>query len=97
MAEQEQRDERVPTAEQLAAWKQDPVTEQVLSYLRAWRGQLLEYLGEGGTTAWSIEATALRTAEAVSKAQMLKDILRLKAEDIAKFYMKPQRRKEKAK
>lgn len=74
------------SASELRAWRQDDTTEKVLRYLAAWRGQLKEFIAEGNTLFGSCEASALKTTEAVAKAQILLDILELTPDAIASFY-----------
>lgn len=74
------------TASELRAWRNDITTQKILRYLTRWRGQVLEYMGDGGTIAERAEATATLTVEASAKAQILKDIVELEAVDLARFY-----------
>ena len=74
------------SAQELRAWRADLTTQKILRYLTRWRGQVLEYLGEGQSIAGTADETAALTVEASSKAQILKDIVTLEAKDIAQFY-----------
>lgn len=75
------------TAAELRAWRNNRTTKKLLRFLARWRAELVESLAEGDSIAdGSIEATALKTKEAVSKAQLLKDIVELEAKDVADFY-----------
>jgi hypothetical protein len=74
------------SATELRVWRGNPTTKKVMRYLSRWREQEVEQLAEGGSTETTVDATAMRTVEFVSKAQMLKDILTLEARDIAEFY-----------
>jgi phage gp46-like protein len=74
------------TATELHHWKRNRTTQKIMRYLSRYRAQLVESLAEGDSTSESVEATAMKTAEYVSKAQMLKDIATLAPEDIAQFY-----------
>jgi hypothetical protein len=77
------------SAQELAAWRRDVTTEKVLRYLARFRAQLVEQLAEGASTESTVEATAMRTVEYVSKAQLLKDVLTLEPKDLADFYGVP--------
>lgn len=74
------------SASELRAWRNDITTQKILRYLTRWRGQVLEYMGDGGTIAERAETTATLTVEASAKAQILKDIVELEAVDLARFY-----------
>lgn len=74
------------SAQELAIWRRDSTTGKVMRYLSRFRSQLLEHMGDGGTTAATAEATAILTAEAVTQAQLIKEILTLEAKDLAVFY-----------
>lgn len=74
------------SASELRAWRNDITTQKVLRYLARYRGQVLEYMGEGGTIAQTSDATAVQTTEASAKAQILKDLIELAPADIASFY-----------
>lgn len=77
------------SASELRAWRSDPTTQKVLRYLARFRAQVVEQLAEGGSTEPTTEATAMRTVEFVSKAQLLKDLTTLEAKDVADFYGLP--------
>lgn len=85
------------SASELRVWRNDATTAKVLRYLGRYRAQLVEKLAEGDSTEPTADATAMRTTEFVSKAQILKDILTLEARDVAEFYGhgEPQEAKEK--
>lgn len=74
------------SATELRVWRSHPTTAKVLRYLKRWRAQVVEQLADGGSTEPTSDATAMRTVEFVSKAQMLKDLLDLEAKDVAEFY-----------
>ena len=74
------------SAQELGAWRRDPTTEKILRYLGRWRGQLVEALAEGMSLNEFAEASAMKTTEFVAKSQILKDILTLEAQDLARFY-----------
>lgn len=74
------------TAQELAAWRKNRTTKRVLAYLSAWREQLKNRLAEGESLFPTADASAMKTTEMVSKAQLLEDILNLEASDIAAFY-----------
>lgn len=60
-----------------------------MRYLARWRTQMVDGpdgLSEGASLSESAEASAMKTTEYVSKAQVLRDILTLEAKDIAMFY-----------
>lgn len=71
---------------ELRIWRNDHTTQKVLRYLGRYRAQLVEHLAEGASTEPTVDATAMRTTEFVSKAQLLKDILTLEARDVSEFY-----------
>lgn len=74
------------SATELRIWRNGGTTKKILRYLSRYRGQVLEYMGEGGTIAASADATSVQTVEASAKAQILKDIVNLEAKDVASFY-----------
>lgn len=74
------------SATELRVWRGNPTTAKILRYLKRWREQVKEYMGEGGTIAATSDATAVQTVEASSKVQILGEIVTLEAKDIAEFY-----------
>lgn len=74
------------SASELRRWKADSTTRKVLDYLARWRGQVLEQLADGASLLPEVGASAMKTTEYVAKAQLLDDISKLEAKDIAQFY-----------
>lgn len=74
------------SATELRVWRANPTTAKILRYLKRWREQVKEYMGEGGTIAATSDATAAQTVEASSKVQILGDIITLDARAVADFY-----------
>lgn len=74
------------SATELRVWRNHPTTAKVMRYLTRYRSQMVEAMAEGSTTTPDCDATAMLTAECVSKAVLLKEITTLEAKDIAHFY-----------
>lgn len=74
------------SATELRVWRSHPTTAKVLRYLTRYRAQALEMLAEGESLLPNADASAMKTTEFVAKCQMLKDVVELKAADVAEFY-----------
>lgn len=83
------------TAIELKLWREDETTQKILRYLEAWRERTKEALAEGTYLQPSVEASAMKTTEAVAKCQLIADILNLRPRDIAAFYGLDEPREEK--
>lgn len=57
-----------------------------MAYLQAVRQALLESMGNGDSMTAEIGSSAMRTADYVARAQILDDLLKLEAKDVADFY-----------
>lgn len=71
---------------EMTVWRSNPTTRKIHRYLTRWRSQMVDALSEGFSLNEHADASAMKTTEFVSKAQILKDILTLEAKDIAQFY-----------
>lgn len=74
------------SASELAHWRRNPTTAKVLDYLERWREMVVQELADGNSLVPEVGASAMKTTEYVAKAQLLDDILKIEAKDIADFY-----------
>jgi len=83
MAEQESRIEPI-SPEQLANWKEHPVTVIILNLVREEREKLYKILGDGGTLCTdSADSTQAQTSMMIGNIQGLTFLLNIQFEDEA--------------
>lgn len=74
------------TQQEWAEWKLHPVTKVYLRYLKDNREHFKEIWAAGNLTSPSLEASAQKNIEAISKCQVLQDLAELDYESIEAFY-----------
>jgi len=72
--------------EQYQDWKNHPLTKKYLQFLQDKRQELMEDWAEGKYSLQTTEQSALKTSEAMGRAQCLQDLVELEDDYIGNFY-----------
>lgn len=72
----------VLSKQQVVQWKHDPVTKQVIEWVKEQREDLKEHVISGGASTESTDGTVQLVAKCIGKAEMAQELVEYMIEDL---------------